>query len=392
MNEVIIAGIGQTPVGEHWDLSLRELALLALEQARQDSGNLQPQALYVGNMLAPQLSRQAHLGAMIVDFAGLAGIEAVTVEAAGASGGAALRSGYLAVASGQVDVALVMGVEKFSDQIGSSVEAASATSSDSDFEAVQGLTSNAQAAMLMRRYMHEFNVPREAFAGFALVAHANGVGNPNAMFRKAITAETYHKAGVVSDPLNVFDVSPNADGAAAVILTRPELLPPGFPNQLVKITGSSLVTDTLALHDRPDPLSFTAARLSVERACQKAHISPLQIDLFELYDSYSIYAALSIEAAGFAEKGEGWKLAQNQGEPAPISLQGCLPISTMGGLKARGNPGGATGIYQVVEATQQLRGQAGSNQVPDLRRALVQSLGGPASTAVAHVLEGISHS
>ncbi len=103
---------------------------------------------------------------MIVDFAGLTGIEAVTVEAAGASGGAALRSGYLAVASGQVDVALVMGVEKFSDQIGSSVEAASATSSDSDYEAVQGLTSNAQAAMLMRRYMHEFHVPREAFAGF----------------------------------------------------------------------------------------------------------------------------------------------------------------------------------------------------------------------------------
>jgi len=392
MNEVIIAGIGQTPVGEHWDLSLRELALLALEQARQDSGNLQPQALYVGNMLAPQLSRQAHLGAMIVDFAGLTGIEAVTVEAAGASGGAALRSGYLAVASGQVDVALVMGVEKFSDQIGSSVEAASATSSDSDFEAVQGLTSNAQAAMLMRRYMHEFNVPREAFAGFALVAHANGAGNPNAMFRKAISEETYHKSGVVSDPLNMFDVAPNADGAAAVILTRPELLPPGFPNQLVRITGSSLVTDTLALHDRPDPLTFTAARLSVERACQKARISPLQIDLFELYDSYSVVAALSLEAAGFAEKGEGWKLAQNQGEPAPISLQGCLPISVMGGLKARGNPGGAAGVYQVVEATQQLRGQAGSNQVPNLRRALVQSLGGPASTAVTHVLETVSPS
>lgn len=389
-NEVVIAGIGQSPVGEHWDVSLRELALLALEQARQDAGNLQPQALYVGNMLAPQLSHQAHLGALIVDFAGLNGIEAVTVEAAGASGGAALRSGYLAIASGQVDVAVVMGVEKFSDQIGSSVEAASATSSDSDFESVQGLTANAQAALLMRRYMHEYNVPHEAFAGFSVVAHANGVGNPNAMFRKAISAQAYQQSGVVSDPLNMFDVSPNADGAAAIILTRPELLPPGFPNPLVKISGSSLVTDTLALHDRPDPLSFTAARLSVERACQKARLSPLQVDMFELFDSYSIYAVLAIEAAGFADKGEGWKLGQNQSAPYPISLQGYLPISVMGGLKARGNPGGATGVYQALEATLQLRGQAGSNQIPEVRRALVQSLGGPASTAVTHVLELVS--
>jgi acetyl-CoA C-acetyltransferase len=155
----------------------------------------------------------------------------------------------------------------------------------------------------------------------------------------------------------------------------------------VRIAGSSLVTDTLALHDRPDPLTFNAARLSVERACQKALISPLQVDLFELHDSYSIYAALSLEAAGFAELGMGWKLAQNGETPPVVSLQGTLPISTFGGLKARGYPGGASGVYQVVEAMMQLRGQAGKLQVPNARRALVQSLGGPASTAATHVLE-----
>jgi acetyl-CoA C-acetyltransferase len=387
MSDIVIAGIGQTPVGEHWETSLRELALLALEAARKDSGGLQPQALYVGNMLAPQLSRQAHLGALIVDFAGLSGIEALTIEAAGASGGAALRAGFLAVASGQVEVALVMGVEKFSDQIGTSVEAAVTTVGDSDFESVQGLTPTSQAAILMRRYMHEFKVPRPAFGGFPLVAHANGAGNPNAMFRKAINLTAYEQAGTVSEPMNLFDVAPNADGAAALILTRSDLLPPDFPHPLVRIAGSSLVTDTLALHDRPEPLSFHAARLSVERACQKAHITPLQVDFFELYDAYSIFAALSLEAAGFAAPGEGWKLAQNGLEPAPISLLGSLPISTLGGLKARGNPGGATGVYQAVEAVLQLRGQAGQNQIPSARRALVQSLGGPASTAVTHVLE-----
>jgi acetyl-CoA C-acetyltransferase len=122
MIDVVIAGVGQIPVGEHWDKSLRELALQAIEAAVQDARGLAPQALFVGNMLAPQLSRQAHLGALVADYAGLTGIEAVTIEAGGASGGAALRAGYIAVASGQADVALVVGVEKFSDQIGSVVE------------------------------------------------------------------------------------------------------------------------------------------------------------------------------------------------------------------------------------------------------------------------------
>jgi acetyl-CoA C-acetyltransferase len=387
MTDVVIAGIGQTSVEEHWDLSLRELALQAIEAARMDAGRLQPQALFVGNMLAPQLSRQAHLGALLADFAGLTGIEALTIEAAGASGGAALRAGYMAVASGQAEVALVVGVEKFSDTIGASVDAALATASDSDYELVQGLTPNTQAALLMRRYLHEFDVPRPAFAGFSLVAHANGAGNPNAMFRKPISAEMYGRAGLVSDPLNLFDVAPTADGAAALLLTRPSLLPPGFPQRLVRIAGSSLVTDALALHDRPDLLVFEAARLSLERACQKARITPLQADFFELYDAYSIYAALSLEAAGFAERGQGWKLAQNNNTPAAISLQGSMPISTLGGLKARGNPGGATGLYQAVEAVLQLRGQAGANQLQNPRRALIQCLGGPASTAVTHVLE-----
>lgn len=383
MTDVVIAGVGQTQVGEHWDVSLRELALYAIEAAVADAGGLRPQALFVGNMIAPLISNQAHLGALVADFAGLHGIEALTIEAAGASGGAALRVGYLAVASGQADVALVVGVEKFTDQVGSPVEAALATAGDSDFEAVQGLTPNAHAALLMRRYMHEFAAPRQGFGGFPLIAHANGAGNPNAMFRKAISAETYQSAGLVSDPLNMFDLAPIADGAAAILLTRPDLLPPDFSRPLVRVAGSSLVTDTLALHDRPDPLAFHAARLSVERACWQARITPAQADLFELYDAYSIYAVLSLEAAGFSARGQGWQLAQN----GQLALGGSLPILSMGGLKARGNPGGATGVYQAVEAALQLRGEAGKNQIAGARRALVQSLGGPASTAVTHVLE-----
>ncbi len=387
--EVLIVGIGQTPVEEQWEVSLRELGWLAMRAALEDSGGLRPQALFVGNMLAPQLSRQAHLGALMADFAGLTGIEAVTIEAGEASGGAALRAGYLAVASGMVEVALVLGVEKFSDTIGPEVEAALTTQQDSDYEAVQGLTPTAQAALLMRRYLHEYAIPRPALGGFPLIAHANAATNPNAMFRKPISLEMYQQAALISEPLNLFDAAPYADGAAALVLARRSALPRLFPKRLVRIAASSLVTDTLALHDRPDPLAFQAASLSVARALRKAGLQREDIDFFEVHDAFSIYAALSLEAAGFAPRGQGWTLAQNGSQAAAVGLQGSLPICTLGGLKARGHAGGASGVYQAVEAVIQLRGQGGPNQVSHARRALIQNLAGPATSAVTHILEAL---
>ncbi len=385
MSEVVIAGIGQTDVGEHYSISLRDLALMALEAAIQDAGGLRPDILFVANMVAPAASHQAHLGALISDYGGLAGIEASTIEAGGASGGAALRMGYFSIKSGEAKVALVLGIEKVTDQLGPGAEAIQSLGEDSDYEAVQGLTPNAQAALLMRRYMHEYHVTHDVFAGFPILAHANAVSNPHAMYHNRVTLEAYQQADPISDPLTLFDTAPVADGAAALILTQPDLLPSAYTQPLVRITGSSLVTDRLAIHDRPDPLAFDAARRSVERACRQAGIIPGDVDLFELYDSYSIVAALSLEATGLAKRGEGWKLAQD----GKLNRDGEMPISTLGGLKARGNPGGATGVYQAVEAALQLRGQAGANQVEGARRAMIQCLAGPASSAVAHILEAI---
>ncbi|MCX6065452.1 MAG: thiolase domain-containing protein [Chloroflexi bacterium] len=386
MTDIVIAGIGQTEVGEHWDISLRELAFMAIKAAVQDSGGLRPQALFAGNMLAPNLSNQAHLATLLADYAGLTGIEAATIEAAGASGGAALRQGYIAIKSGLVDVALVIGVEKFTDKIGSDVEWSLATASDSDYEAVQGMTVTAQAALLMQRYMHEYHVPANGFAGFPVTAHANGVGNKFAMFQKAIKPETYAKAEMVCEPINMFDAAPNADGAAALILTRRDLLPKEFNHPQIKIAGSANSTDTLALHDRQNLLEFQSTQIAVEQALKKAGIGLEQVDFFEYHDAFSIYAALSLEAAGFAARGEGWKLASD----GSITLKGKIPCATMGGLKARGFAGGATGVYQAVEAALQLRGEAGPNQLNGARYGLIQSLGGPASTTVCHILEKIS--
>ncbi|MBG0786070.1 MAG: thiolase domain-containing protein [Anaerolineaceae bacterium] len=381
-SDVVIAGIGQVPVSEHWGTPLRSLAAEAVLAALADSARLKPDVMYIANALAVPASRQANLGSLLTDNVGLRGVEGVTVEAADASGGAALRAGLIAVLSGAVDTALVVGVEKWTDVIGPESESMLSQMLDADFEAAQGLTPLSLAGLLFHRYLEEYEVDHKAFAGFPQVAHANGATNPNAMFRSPMRDGAYERAAEAAEVLNLFDVAPYADGAAAVMLTRADNLPKGWDKPQVRIIGSSLVTDTLSIHDRATPLVWDAARLSVERACRRAGILPKDVDFFEYHDATSLHAAISLETAGFASQGQGWMLAK----PEVIGLQGTLPVATFGGLKARGNPLGATGVYQTVEATLQLRGEAAKNQVQDARIGMVQSLGGMAATAVTHIL------
>ncbi len=380
--EVDIAGIGQTNVGELWSLSLRDLGVQAIRSAIKDAGGLQPQAIFVGNMLAASASHQANLGALLCEWAGLKGAEGTTAEAADASGGAALRMAYTAIRSGMVDVALVVGVEKATDVLDSDIDSLSVRTLDSDYEAAEGLTPIGQAALLMQRYIYENQVEREALAAFPMLAHANALNNPHAMYRKPLALETYLKAGMLAEPFNLYDIAPLADGAAAVLLARRELVSQHLNHPLVRIAGSSLVTDRFALHDRNDPLFFEAAAVSVQRACQQAGITPAQADFFEYADITTLHAVLSLEAAGLTPRGQGWRLAFDharwQKQP--------LPVATLGGHKARGNPLGAAGIYQAVEACLQLRGEAGASQVPQARIGMIQALAGTGSTAVTHIL------
>jgi len=380
--EVYIAGIGQTNVGELWSLSLRDLGVQAIRAAIKDAGGLQPQAIFVGNMLAASASHQANLGALLCEWAGLKGAEGTTAEAADASGGAALRMAYTAIRSGMVDVALVVGVEKATDVLDSDIDSLSVRTLDSDYEAAEGLTPIGQSALLMQRYIYENQVEREALAAFPMLAHANAVNNPHAMYRKPLALETYLKAGMLAEPFNLYDIAPLADGAAAVLLARREVVPQNLNHPLVRIAGSSLVTDRFALHDRSDPLFFEAAAVSVQRACQQAGITPAQADFFEYADITTLHAVLSLEAAGFTPRGHGWRLAFDharwQKQP--------LPVATLGGHKARGNPLGAAGVYQAVEACLQLRSEAGASQVPQARIGMIQALAGTGSTAVTHIL------
>lgn len=380
MREVSIIGIGQTQVGELWERSLRDLAVDAMKAALKDAHLERVDALYVGNMLSGECVAQQHLGALIADWGGLGHIEAVKVEAADASGAAALRMGYLAVASGVHDYVLVCGVEKTTDVDTETANAAWSSAMDAEYEAFQGLTMTAQAGLLMRRYIHEFGVQREDFAPFAVTAHANGANNPYAMFRSPISAEVYAKAGMVADPISMFDAAPLCDGAAAVVLCPSERAG-NLSDKPVRIRASAVATDRLAVHSRRDPLFLQAAYLSAQKAYLQAGVGPGDMDLFELHDAFTILAALSLEACGFAERGQAVYLATEGG----IARNGHIPISTMGGLKARGHPIGATGVYQIVELVLQLRGEAGANQI-DCHLGMAQSLGGSGATAITHIL------
>lgn len=382
MHDVAIIGIGQTPVAEHWDRSLRMLAAEAARAALDDAGLDAVDALYVGNAFGASISSQSHLGALVADYAGLSGVEAYAIEAADASGGAALRAGYLAVASGLVETVMVIGVEKASDMIGGAKVRARNVSLDADYESVQGATLTALAALLMRRYMLEYGVELSAFEGFSINAHANGARNASAMFRNKLKPGAFAKAPMVADPVSLFDSAPDGDGAAAVVLTNADRASDMVP-QPVHIIASAAATDKFALQERADLLALHAAHRSARQAFEQAGIDLDDVDLFELHDSYTILAALSLEAAGFAERGRGWMLAQD----GAIGLTGSLPISTFGGLKSRGNPVGATGVYQAVEAALQLRGAAGDNQVEGAKVALIQNLGGLGSTAITHLLQ-----
>jgi len=383
-NEVFIVGIGQTQIGELWDVSLRSLAVRALKEAREDAKGVQPQALFVGNMLAANASHQANLGALIAEFSNLTGkAEAYTTEAAEASGGAAIYLAYNAIRSGMVDTAAVIGVEKLTDFVGTGIEnQLLSTGLDADFEASEGLTSVGQAALIFQRYLYENKFPREALANFPIIAHNNATNNPKAMFQRAIDQKSYNTSIPETGAFGLYDVAPNADGAAALILTRHDNIPEKLDHAAIRLISSSFITDRVALHDRPDPLFFEAAAVSVQQALLKAGISLSELDFFEYSDNTTLHALLSLEAAGFAPRGEGWKLASD----GSLSLQGALPVATMGGHKARGFPLGASGVCQVVEASQQLRGQAGANQISHARYGMTQSLASTASAAATQIL------
>jgi acetyl-CoA C-acetyltransferase len=380
MREVAIVGIGQTKVDEHWDRSMKDLAGEAVLTALRDAGLPGAEAIFVGNMMSGLANNQQHLGASIADWVGLRFSDAMHIEAACSSGAAAFRSALMAVASGEIESAIAVGVEKMTDSPGEEITSYLATAADADWEVDMGLSFVALNALIMRRYMHEFGWKKDDFAPFSINAHANGAHNPFARFQDPISLADYQRAGMICEPINLMDASGIGDGSAATLLVPLELARQrSLP--VIKVIGSGAATDTITIQNRSQPLWLTAGEQASKKAYAQAGIGPQDIDLFEAHDAFSIMAALSLEASGFAEQGQAPRLALD-GEILPT---GRIPIATRGGLKARGHPVGATGMYQIVEVVQQLRGEATGTQVDGARIGMTQNIGGSGSNIITHI-------
>jgi len=386
MRDVAIIGVGCTKFGEMWERSFRDLFVEAGLNALEDAGTRGEdiEALYVGNMSAGKFIDQEHIGALIADYAGLAGslhIPSTRVEAACASGGLALRDGVMAVASGLHDIVIAAGVEKMTDvETGVTIDAL-ASAADREWEGFMGATFPGLYAMMARLHMHKYGTTREQLATVAVKNHHNATMNPKAQYRKEITIDEVINSPLVADPLRVYDCSPITDGAAAVVLAPAELARK-LNDAPIYVRASAQASDTITLHDRRDITTLDATVYAAKRAYEMAGISPKDVDVAEVHDCFTIAEICAIEDLGFVQKGDGGPAT----EEGMTALDGKIPINPSGGLKACGHPVGATGIKQAIEIAEQLRGDARERQVNGAEIGLTHNVGGTGGTAVVHIL------
>ncbi len=382
MRDVAVVGVGMQKWGELWQKSLRDIFVESALMAMDDAGVDRLDAMYVGCMSSGLFAAQEHLGSVLADYLGQRDLPATRVESACTSGALALRLAWLEVASGNSDIVLAGGVEKMTDVSGGEATYALATAADMTWEGASGVTFPGLYAMMAVAHMHEYGTTREQLAHVAVKNHHNGSMNARAQFPMKITVDQVIGSVKVADPLNILDCSPITDGAAAAIVVPADHVKK-YKRAGVKIIGSGHATDTIALHSRDELTRLRAVAEAGARAYKMAGKEPKDMDCAEVHDCFTIAEILITEALGFCEPGQGGP-AVEAGETA---LSGRIPINTSGGLKSKGHPVGATGIAQIVEITEQLRGESGERQVKNARVGLAQNMGGSGGSSVVHILE-----
>jgi acetyl-CoA C-acetyltransferase len=385
MRGVSVIGVGQTPFGELWDRSFRDLGIEAGLRAIQDARNIAAEnidAVYVGNMSAGKFIDQEHVASLVADYAGLADqhLPTIRVEGGGACGAIAIHQAAMSIASGVHDIVIVGGAEKMTDVGDVEANRILSSTTDQEWESVFGATFAGLFAMMARRHMYEHGTTREHLAAVAVKNHKHGSLNPNAQFQKEITMEMVLGAPKVAEPLGLFDCAPLSDGAAALILCAKEKARK-FTDTPVDLIGTGHASDFLAVHDRRDLTTIDSTVIAGKRAFHAARRTPADVKLAEVHDNFTISEIMAIEDLRFVPKGKGG-YATEDGETA---LNARITVNPSGGLKARGNPVGAAGIAQAVEIVTQLRGTAGKRQVSGAEIGLTQTLGGTGATSVVHI-------
>ncbi len=371
MKKVAVLGVGCIEVSEAWDKSLRDLFTEAAWNCLDDAKVDKIDALYVGNMASGSFIGQENLGSLLADYANLGDISACKIEAACGSGGAALMQGYIAIASGLYDMVMVAGVEKMFDTDTSETTKILAQAADCEYESFYGTSFVGLNALLARRYMKEFNLKHEDLAQFSVHCHKYSKNTKHAAFKFPITLDKATSAPVIASPLRLLDCSAIADGSAAVLLCSYDKAKKIQDNP-IEFAGVGNATDTIGYHDRKNLLQFDATIKATKQAYKMASITSDDIDVCEVHDAFSILGLLDLEDMGFCKKGEASKFIKE----GNIEKDGKIPTNLSGGLKARGHPVGATGVYQAYEIVKQLRGEAGENQVDNPKIGVCQNIGG----------------
>lgn len=383
MRPVAVIGAGKTPFGAFPERDIRSLAVESGQKALANAG-LEPghvEAFYLGNFAGPSFVGQSHLAPFIAGPMGITGVPCTRIEAACASSGSAFFHAFSAVAAGLYDVVLVTGVEKMTSQQTPRVAEILAMAGECCTEGKAGATFPALFAMIAHRHMHEYGTKREHLAAVAVKNHANGAKNPDAHMKKVITLEQAIAGKPIADPLTVYDCSLVSDGAASVVLAPLERARE-WTSKPVRVLGIAQTSDFVALDRKPDITVLEAVRTASRKAYSMAGIEPRQVQLAEVHDCFTIAEILAIEDLGFVEKGQGGPYTAS----GATALNGDLPVNTSGGLKAKGHPVGATGVAQICDVVQQIRGEAGERQVARHEIGLAQNLGGSGASAVVTIL------
>jgi acetyl-CoA acetyltransferase len=409
---VAVVGVGMSKFGVFPGKTSRDLFVEAYQELRQSvQKGFNPkdiEAFYMGNFTSDHFENQAHLAPIVASWVGLSPVASTRIEDACASGGVALRQGVLAIASGEVDVVLVGGLEKMTDLPGAKVTDALALAADSLFEIPAGFTFPGFYAAMASAYIDQYKADPDALLRVGIKNHENGALNEKAQFNQTIAdvmAGKKRKAEqkglpipewedemafmkdlkanpMIAWPLRLFDCSPVSDGAAAVLLVSEEIAS-NYSDSPIYIVGSGQASDG-ALAERESLSSVPAAKKASRHAYEMAGIGPEDVDFAEVHDCFTIAEIMASEDLGFFPRGEGWKAAM-EGRTA---RNGSHPINTSGGLKSKGHPVGASGVGQVVEVWKQMHGIAGERQLPGtLKYGLTHNVGGTGQTCVVHIFE-----
>jgi len=372
MSSVSVIGRGITSFGKK-EASIKSMLIQACKAALLEAGRPRIDAVFVGNFGSGTLANQEILGSMLTNELGLGNAPSMKVEGACASGGLAFRQGYQLVKAGEYDTVLVAGAEKMTGSDTATITNAINLAMDNDSsEGASGLTFPGFFGVLANRYMHEYGAEKKHLAMVALKNRTYAMNNPIAQFRKEISMEEIMHARPVTEPLGLFDCSPITDGAAAVVIQKGE--------GGVEVLASGQASGTPLMQEAKDLLHIPATYESGKRAYEAAGLGPTDIDVVELHDCFSMTEIIAIEELGFFEKGKGWEAV----EAGKTKHGGMVPVNTSGGLLSKGHPIGATGIAQIIQIVDQLRGNA-VNQVDNARIGLAQNLGGTGAYSTVHL-------